>query len=519
MACASNTDDSGAMVSHTYASSGTFTVTLTVTDDDGASSTCTTLAVVNELPLCMVGPPDPTTANINVPIMFDGSASSDPDGTIVSYDWDFGDGQNGSGAMVSHPYAASGTYTVTLTVTDDSGATATCVVSPNVVITELPVCDAGGRYSADIFEEVQFDGSGSNDPDGGPVTFFWEFGDGETATGPMPTHTYMDYGDFTGTLTVTDDEGDEVSCSFFVTIDTAAGFAAYVGSEIELHCAADLCGGLARSMIRAVHGNSSNPSDRILALGFDPNNLFSFQNNALNSWVGPNTVMQMIPGIDVPVDRVFTPTQFAAVDLADYRMILVASYEGYIPGGLDQALLDAMNARAAEFEDAVLRRGVGLFTLCLAPAPDLVGMFTPPLIQDAFVWSPIDFVTIRQTYRFVCPLDELTMGSPTDGSGVPPTGFPPIMPPPQLIGMNFCNPNQNGSLGHQDWENWFEPVPADPNPLGGLIPLAFAQIQPPNVTMEGVAVIGGIPTALPAPPAPVQSQFPLLDPGLTVGKR
>jgi len=54
---------------------------------------------------------------------FDGSGSSDPDGTIVSYEWDFGDGATGSGITVSHTYVAAGDYTVMLTVTDDDGAT------------------------------------------------------------------------------------------------------------------------------------------------------------------------------------------------------------------------------------------------------------------------------------------------------------------------------------------------------------------------------------------------------------
>lgn len=54
---------------------------------------------------------------------FDGSDSYDSDGSIVSYDWDFGDGSTGSGATVSHTFAADGTYTVILTVTDDADAT------------------------------------------------------------------------------------------------------------------------------------------------------------------------------------------------------------------------------------------------------------------------------------------------------------------------------------------------------------------------------------------------------------
>ena len=54
---------------------------------------------------------------------FDGSASSDSDGTVVGYAWDFGDGTTGSGATLNHTYTAGGTYTVVLTVTDNEGAT------------------------------------------------------------------------------------------------------------------------------------------------------------------------------------------------------------------------------------------------------------------------------------------------------------------------------------------------------------------------------------------------------------
>ena len=53
--------------------------------------------------------------------MFDGTGSSDPDGVIVAYDWDFGDGNIGSGPNPSHTYAADGIYTVSLAVADDAG--------------------------------------------------------------------------------------------------------------------------------------------------------------------------------------------------------------------------------------------------------------------------------------------------------------------------------------------------------------------------------------------------------------
>ena len=65
-------------------------------------------------------------------VQFDGTGSSDPDGTIVSYDWDFGDGNTGTGATPSHTYASAGDYTVTLSVTDDDGASSAAPASQTV---------------------------------------------------------------------------------------------------------------------------------------------------------------------------------------------------------------------------------------------------------------------------------------------------------------------------------------------------------------------------------------------------
>ena len=65
------------------------------------------------------------TSSVNeLAVSVDASASTDPDGTITGYAWDFGDGGSGTGVTASHSYAAAGSYTITLTVTDDAGATA-----------------------------------------------------------------------------------------------------------------------------------------------------------------------------------------------------------------------------------------------------------------------------------------------------------------------------------------------------------------------------------------------------------
>lgn len=94
---------------------------------------------------------------------FNGSASSDSDGSIVSYSWNFGDGSNASGVTASHTYAAAGTYTVSLTVTDNEGANGNS--SQSVTVTSPPTgnCPAGS-FDFNSFTTTAFsnqDGAGS----------------------------------------------------------------------------------------------------------------------------------------------------------------------------------------------------------------------------------------------------------------------------------------------------------------------------------------------------------------------
>lgn len=114
--------------SKTYQSAGTYTATLTVTDDKGAtgtgSATVTVSAggAVNQPPSASANGPYSGVAG--QAIAFSSSGSADPDGSIASYAWAFGDGATSTQANPSHAYATAGTYTATLTVTDDKGATA-----------------------------------------------------------------------------------------------------------------------------------------------------------------------------------------------------------------------------------------------------------------------------------------------------------------------------------------------------------------------------------------------------------
>jgi PKD repeat protein len=211
------TTGTGPTPQHTYFIYGPeVTLSLTVVADDQTSSSCQTTVVLNYEtgpPLCEPG--GPYYALIDEPIQFDGSGSSSPEGLIVAYAWDFGDGATGTGTNPTHAYVAEGSYVITLTVTDDQGATSTCSITASIYFGEgTPTCDAGGPYHAAINQAIQFDGTGSYDPEGAPIwDYSWDFGDGTTGSGATPKHAYPSAAFYTLSLTVTDAPGRNSTCT------------------------------------------------------------------------------------------------------------------------------------------------------------------------------------------------------------------------------------------------------------------------------------------------------------------
>jgi PKD repeat protein len=124
-----DTTASGRTISHTYASGGYRTVTLTVTDNTGATAVQSQTVFANSPPVASF-----TFSSNRLTCSFDGSASHDSDDGIVMWSWNFGDGTSGSNPTTTHSYSKLGTYVITLTVKDAHGATAsqtrTVTVSP-----------------------------------------------------------------------------------------------------------------------------------------------------------------------------------------------------------------------------------------------------------------------------------------------------------------------------------------------------------------------------------------------------
>ena len=206
-----STNGSGAITTHPYTIAGTYNVTLNVTDNDALNGTAYHDVVVQAAPAGPQPPVadftvNPSRANPGAPVTFDASASFDPDGTIVSYAWEFGDSTAGGGVVATHSYANPGLFTVNLTVVDNqtlsSSATHQLTVNapPHAAFQFAPT-------TVYVGVSVTFNGSASTDADGTIASYAWDFGDASTATGVQATHIFAAKGTFGVRFTVVDNEG------------------------------------------------------------------------------------------------------------------------------------------------------------------------------------------------------------------------------------------------------------------------------------------------------------------------
>ena len=228
------TTGTGVAPTHTFAASGTYSVRLTVTDNRGDANSLTKPVTVT-----VPQPNQPPVSNFTSSCderacAFDGSGSSDPDGTIASYDWDFGDDSTGSGATPNHTYATDGTYDVQLIVTDNQGASVTLTKQVTAKANVAPTAS----FTTDCTAlKCDVDGSDSSDSDGTIASYAWDFGDGESGTGAVAAHTYAAGATYDIKLTVTDDKGAKDSKTKSVTVAAAGNqppTAAFTASSTNL---------------------------------------------------------------------------------------------------------------------------------------------------------------------------------------------------------------------------------------------------------------------------------------------
>lgn len=199
----------GQTVNHSYTTDGSHTVVLTIADSSGNTATKSlTVEVSGQLttPEAQFTAPTPKAA---IQASFDGSASSDADGSITAYAWNFGDGNTGTGATATHTFSTAGNYEVSLTVTDDDGLTDTISQTVSVGPENVaPVAQFTGTTEPNL--QVLLDATTSTDADGNITEYAWSITDSNGThekTGQSLTHTFATQGNYQVTLTVTDNNG------------------------------------------------------------------------------------------------------------------------------------------------------------------------------------------------------------------------------------------------------------------------------------------------------------------------
>ena len=147
--------------------------------------------------------------------------ADDIDGTVASTFIDFGDGNNSTSPITAatYEYHRGGNFTVTVRVTDNLGATNESTIVVHVANRAPTVVTSFPYWEADAGKAIEFNASGSSDPDGQPLNITWEFGDGTTASGPIVNHTYDAPGTYMAKVKVTDASGDTREQTMQIRID------------------------------------------------------------------------------------------------------------------------------------------------------------------------------------------------------------------------------------------------------------------------------------------------------------
>ncbi len=228
----------------TYANVGGYTLRLRTSDDDGGTNTAlASVTVTNTPPTADAG--GLYTVNQGVALTLDGSASVDPDGAVVQWQWDCTDDgtydvtASTGVATGACTYPGVGTQTIRLRVTDDDGATANTTTTVTITNT-APVANAGGPYTGTKNNPVPLNGSASADVDGSVVQWDWDCQTDGTfdyssvvATGQACT--FGAVGTYTITLRATDDDGAQSLGTASATIGndppTANAGGPYTGVE------------------------------------------------------------------------------------------------------------------------------------------------------------------------------------------------------------------------------------------------------------------------------------------------
>jgi PKD repeat protein len=226
-----NTSGTGVNATHRYSVAGTYVAKLTVTDSNGGTnqSAGQTIVVGSGVAPTADFIVNPASPLIGQTIFFNATTSVAGTGhTLVSYDWNFGDGSTKSGSTVSKSYSAAGNYTVVLTVTDEVGQTAQALNSVTVGASAASAAFTYSPTNPRVGTTINFNASDSKGEGTNPIVrYVWDFGctagttcttATRTSTSPTASTTFTSAFTYTVRLTVTDSKGKTATTTQDLTI-------------------------------------------------------------------------------------------------------------------------------------------------------------------------------------------------------------------------------------------------------------------------------------------------------------
>lgn len=203
-----STNSSGISVNKSYNIPGLYTVTLKVSDNSGLEcnySYDTKILRVVESPVAFAG--EDIIACSNKEVVFDASKSTDSDGIVNSFAWDFGDGNTGGGEKTTHIYKQAGIYSVLLTITGEQTGECDNVATDQLIVTveEAPLADFTCYDSVAVKSEFEFNASLSDGMGNNIINYKWNFSDGTTGESKIVEHKFTSSGNYIVELTVDTD--------------------------------------------------------------------------------------------------------------------------------------------------------------------------------------------------------------------------------------------------------------------------------------------------------------------------
>jgi PKD repeat protein len=227
-------------------------------------------------------PSKPTTLDT---VSFDGSDSVAVDGTINSYEWEFGDRTTATGKTATHSYDDAGSYDVNLTVRTGDGQTAT---RTRTIEVDNPSPTAAFTYDPLASDRtIEFDASASapGEPGGTIENYSWDFADGTTerTTAAVTDHTFSSEGSYRVKLTVVDNNGETATTSklvgvfsYFTVSDLTAPGTAQQGEQITVNATVENTGTETATQMIEYRFNGSAQQSTQLELGYQENTTVSF---------------------------------------------------------------------------------------------------------------------------------------------------------------------------------------------------------------------------------------------------